>query len=483
MRYSEEGRREKQLKRKKTLIILCALLVLIIGGIVIVNAVEKHVESISTIDEVVFAADADSLTEIKWTFEDKTLDFVKTDDVWTYSGDDSFPVDQEEISYLIENFAEVHASFIIEDVEDYSQYGLDDPEAEITFVTSDGETTLSCGTFSTMDSKRYISINGGTVYLIDDDIEEYLSSEKDDYLDNDEIPYYQQIESVELTGDSNLSLIYEEDATYDYTTSYNYYLKDGDTYLPLSDSFVTSFLGYFTHITFSDYVTYCVTDEELSNWGFDAPSLTIHVKGYGYDTDFTDDNDLGEEEDHYLYFKKIDDETIYLRVDESQIIYSYTADDYETLTGYNYESLRPTAVVDISASQVQTITASIDSDQYIIDAETIDDIVTYTVNGYEIEGSTIVSDITSLSVKEFDSTKALGTEEFSVTIVLNDEANTSLAISLYRVDGDSCLVTLNGETLGLVDRSQMSTLKEDFITTMLNLGKESTDEADQEISD
>ena len=288
------------MKRKKTLIILCALLVLIIGGIVIVNAVEKHVESISTIDEVVYAADADSLTEIKWTFEDKTLDFVKTDDVWTYSGDDSFPVDQEEISYLIENFAEVHASFIIEDVEDYSQYGLDDPEAEITFVTSDGETTLSCGTFSTMDSKRYISINGGTVYLIDDDIEEYLSSEKDDYLDNDEIPYYQQIESVELTGDSNLSLIYEEDATYDYTTSYNYYLKDGDTYLPLSDSFVTSFLGYFTHITFSDYVTYCVTDEELSNWGFDAPSLTIHVKGYGYDTDFTDDNDLGEEEDHYL---------------------------------------------------------------------------------------------------------------------------------------------------------------------------------------
>ncbi|MBO6242161.1 MAG: DUF4340 domain-containing protein [Butyrivibrio sp.] len=460
------------MKRKNTLIILCVILALVFVGIIAVNAVEKHVESISTVDEVVFAADSESLTEIKWTFENKTLDFVKTDDVWTLSGDDSFPVNQEEIAYLIENFAEVHASFIIEDVEDYSQYGLDDPEAEITFITAEDETTISCGTFSTMDSKRYISINSGTVYLIDDDIESYLTSDRDEYLANDEIPYFQQIETVDLTGDVNLSLIYEEDADYSYTTSYNYYLKDDTGYLPLSDSSVSTFLGYFTHITFTDYVTYCVTDEELTKWGFDSPDLTIHVKGYDYDTDFTDDNDLGEEEEHYLYFKKIDDETIYLRVDESQIIYSYTPEDYETLTGYDYNSLRPTSVVDISAPQVQTITANIDSDQYIIDAETIDDIVTYTVNGTEIEGSQIVSDISALSVKEFDSTLSQGVTEFSVTVVLNDEANTSLSITLYRVDGDSCLVSLNGETLGLVDRTLMTTLKEDFTRIMLNLGKE-----------
>ena len=431
-KYSEEERREQQLKRKNTLIILCGVLALIFAGIIIVNAVEKHVESISTIDEVVFTADSEALTEIKWTFEDNTLDFVKADDVWTLSGDDSFPVDQEEISYLIENFAEVHASFIIEDVEDYSQYGLDDPEAEITFITADEETTISCGTFSTMDSKRYISLNKGTVYLIDDDVEEYLTSERDDYLDNDEIPYYQQIETVDLSGDVNLSLIYEEDADYSYTTSYNYYLKDGDEYLPLSDSFVSTFLGYFTHITFTDYVTYSVTDEELTKWGFDSPDLTIHVTGYGYDTDFTDDNDLGEEENHYLYFKRIDDETVYLRVDESQIIYSYALEDYETLTGYDYNSLRPTSVVDISASQVQTITANIDSDQYIIDAEAINDIITYTVNGIEIEGSQIVSDISSLSVKEFDSSIEPGVSEFAITVVLNDDAATRLSIALYR---------------------------------------------------
>ena len=465
------------MKRKNTLIILCGVLALIFAGIIIVNAVEKHVESISTIDEVVFTADSETLTEIKWTFEDNTLDFVKTDDVWTLSGDDSFPVDQEEISYLIENFAEVHASFIIEDVEDYSQYGLDDPEAEITFITADEETTISCGSFSTMDSKRYISINGGTVYLIDDDVEEYLTSERDDYLDNDEIPYYQQIETVDLSGDVNLSIIYEEDATYSYTTSYNYYLKNGEEYLPLSDSFVSTFLGYFTHITFTDYVTYSVTDEELTKWGFDSPDLTIHVTGYGYDTDFTDDNDLGEEEDHYLYFKKIDDETVYLRVDESQIIYSYALEDYETLTSYDYNSLRPTSVVDISASQIQTITANIDSDQYIIDAETINDIITYTVNGIEIEGSQIVSDISSLSVKEFDSSIEPGVSEFAITVVLNDDAATSLSIALYRVDGDSCLVSLNGETLGLVDRSLMTTLKEDFTKAILNLGKEDTEES------
>ena len=77
-----------------------------------------------------------------------------------------------------------------------------------------------------------------------------------------------------------------------------------------------------------------------------------------------------------------------------------------------------------------------------------------------------------MSVKEFDSTLSQDVTEFSITVVLNDEANTSLSITLYRVDGDSCLVSLNGETLGLVDRTLMTTLKEDFTRIMLNLGKE-----------
>ncbi len=466
------------MKRKKTLIILCALLALTFGGVLIVNAVEKYVESISTIDVIVFTADADNLTEIKWTFENETLDFVKTDDNWALADDSSFPVDQDAISELIENFAEVHASFIIEDVEDYSQYGLDAPEAEICFTTADSETTISCGTYSTMDSKRYISIDGGTVYLIDDDVEEYLSSNRDDYLDNDEIPYYQQLKSIDVTGDSSLSIIYEEDAGYDYTTSYSYYMKDNDTYLPLSDSFVSSFMGYFTHITFTDYVTYCVTDDELTKWGFDSPCLTIKVDGYGYDTDFTDDNDLGDEELHTLNFVKIDDDTIYLRVDESQIVYSYTVADYESIIGYDYNSLRPTAVVDISADILQSITASVDTTSYTIDAEIINDIVTYTVDGTEVSGSQIVNDITSLSVKEFDSTIEKGPEEFAITLVLNNDDKTSLKIELYRVDGDSCIATLNGETLGLIDRSFMTTLKEDFTTTILNIGKETSEETE-----
>ncbi len=465
------------MKRKRTLAVLLAALVVVFGGVIAANAFEKHVESISTVDEVVFTLDEDALTEVKWTYEDTDLDFVKADDVWKSTDDDSFPVDQEAFSTFLQNFAEVHASFIIDEVEDYEQYGLAEPEASITFVTADGETTISCGTFSTMDSQRYIMLEQGTVYLIDDDIEEYLTSNRDDMMDNDDIPYLASVDSIEVTGAQNMSIIYEEDADYTYTTSYNYYIVNGDEYLPLSDSLVTTYMDLFTHTDFNDYVTYTATEEQITKWGLDDPDISVHVKGNGYDTDFTDDNDLGEEIDHTLYFSKIDDDNVYLRVDDSSIVYSYPVEDYQTLIDTDYNALRPTQVVDITAETISSITASVDSDSYTIEVDNSGDETVYTVNDIETAADTIVDDITELAITEYDSSATPGTEEFNICLVLNDDDSTTLDIHIYRVDGDQCLVELNDEILGYMDRSLMTTLKEDFAGTILNLGKEEDEAA------
>ena len=53
------------------------------------------------------------------------------------TGDAAFPVDEEKIQERLELFRAFGVSFIIEDVEDYGQYGLDKPICTICLSTAD----------------------------------------------------------------------------------------------------------------------------------------------------------------------------------------------------------------------------------------------------------------------------------------------------------------------------------------------------------
>ena len=69
-------------------------------------------------------------------------------------------------------------------------------------------------------------------------------------------------------------------------------------------------------------------------------------------------------------------------------------------------------------------------------------------------------------------------QEMEFTISLDNADYPTLTVSVYRYDGESCLVQLNGETQGLVSRSQISTLRE--AVTAIALGKaDSADSAAQ----
>lgn len=289
------------MKRQKNLLILGGVLVALCAVIAIVSGVEKHIDKISTVSEDIVNIDADALTQISWTADSKTLTFVKGDDGWTQSGDDAFPVDQEKISNLLEHFAPLTASFVIEDVEDFGQYGLDDSTATATLTTADGDTTLQFGTYSTMDSKRYVTLGDGTVYLIDDDVTEALSTDHDDFMQTDAVPDYDTIDSIVATGETAFTASYLPDETHTYTDDYDYYAVDGDSYTALADSKIKSFITKLKNLDYTDYLTYRATtadtlrpDEALSlDWDsvtrveftLDDTTYTITHKGDKYTLD------------------------------------------------------------------------------------------------------------------------------------------------------------------------------------------------------
>lgn len=59
--------------------------------------------------------DVDSVESISWENESESLAFHK-EDGWIYDDDTAFPVNEEKINELIEQFEQFSAAFIIEEV-------------------------------------------------------------------------------------------------------------------------------------------------------------------------------------------------------------------------------------------------------------------------------------------------------------------------------------------------------------------------------
>ncbi|MCD8231013.1 MAG: DUF4340 domain-containing protein [Clostridiales bacterium] len=374
------------MKRKKNLVILVVVVAVLCCVIGIEQAVTKHVDSINTTDEVILSFDQDSITNISWTYEEETLTFDQTDDGWCDSDDADFPVNQDTMADFLSWFEEVHACFIIDDVEDYSQYGLEDLQCTITLTTEDGETTVSVGDYSTMDEQRYIEIGDGKVYLVEDDILESITTDRDEFMQNDETPSIVTLEELTVSGRTELDAVYNEEGKYSYTDSYNYYqVEDDGTYLILDDSSVESYLSSLGSLSLTNYVTYTASSADLSDYGLDDPAYTITVTGTveveteeeetedeSEDaTDETETEDTAAEEDDETEAEEVETEdvefviyigvvtepaeedgeedtvTAYARVGDSEIIYQLTTSDYESVRAASYDDLRPTAVVSL----------------------------------------------------------------------------------------------------------------------------------------
>ena len=114
-----------------------------------VSRYQEHKEQIKTSDQIILEIPEDSVTALSWTYDGQSLAFHK-DDVWYYDEDETFPVNEDAISALLEGFQSFGVSFIIEEVEDYGQYGLDDPERTITldYTTEDEDGNETAHTVS-----------------------------------------------------------------------------------------------------------------------------------------------------------------------------------------------------------------------------------------------------------------------------------------------------------------------------------------------
>lgn len=454
-------------KATKLYALLGVLLVVCIAAFAVSRYEEKK-EQIKNSGEVILEIPTDSVTALSWTNESGTFSFTK-DETWVYDDDNAFPVDEEKINNLLEQFTSFAAAFAIDDVEDYAQYGLDEPVCTIHITAGEESFTVELGDFSKMDEQRYISIGDGKVYLVSHDpLEEFDAVLRDMILD-DTIPEFDTAEQIEFSGSENYTIIRDEDGKS--ICADDIYFTDGQ---PLDTDNVDAVLSAIQSLSLTNYVSYNVTDEELTTFGLDDPELTIKME-YS-----TRDDDGNVEESGTLLLRisrnpeevaayeeavekdedDLPDVTCYVRVGQSQIVYEISQSVYDQLTAVSYDTLRHQKLFTADFDTVTSIDVALSGENYTFtynppeDKDDEDAEGTWTYNDEEFDVYDLRTALRAVSASSFTDETPTGQEEISLTVHLDNEDFPTFTLTLHRLDGTNCIATVDGKAVALVSRSQ-----------------------------
>lgn len=457
------------MNRSKKLYILLGILAVACIATFAVMQMEERKEQIKETGEIILELPSESVEALSWECAGNSFTFHR-DGIWLYNEDENFPVNEEKVNELLEQFQSFSAAFVIEDVEDYGQYGLDDPVCTISLATADQTYEVRLGDYSKMDSQRYVSIGDGNVYLVKHDPLDEYDAILSDMIDYDEIPSFDHVTQIQFAGAETYSISYQKDSTDSYSTDDVYFTQRDGKNLPLDTSRVDSYLQSITALNPVNYVSYNVTDEELQTYGLDTPELTITV-------DYATEVEDGEEDTNtFVLYVSPDPEDVktaeeaedggeaeisaYIRVGESQIVYEVSSSNYKKLAAASYDDLRHPEVIWADFSDIQQIDISLEGSSYTLVSEKDGDERTWTCQEEELEIADLQSALGALTADEFTNEQPSQKEEIGLTIHLGNKNFPQVQIKLYRYDGSRCLAAVDGESVSLVERKAVVDLIE-----------------------
>ena len=312
---------------------------------------------------------------------------------------------------------------------------------------------VELGGYSTMDDKRYVTLGQGTVYLIDDDLLSYIPESRDGLMQQDGVPQYDTVEEIEISGASPLSIAYLPQEALSYTDAYEYYAVEGESYRALDTQKVTDFMQALQNLGYTDYATYQASEQSLEDYGLASPEMTVSVV-------YT----LDEQEASFtLALGQDADGNGYVRMEDSEIIYRVGQEEYEAVLHTSYDTLRPAEVLALDWDKVEQIDITLDGQTYEVQAGS-----GYSIGEEEVDLEAVQSAVDALAVNTFLTDEPEKAQEIAFTVYL-DGWQAPLEVTAYQYDGENCLVQLDGETLGLVERQLVVALKEAVNAVVLEL--------------
>ena len=456
----------------KKLYLLLGVLALVCGAVFLASRIQQYQEAIRSGTTTVLTLDTSSATVLSWEYAGNSFSFHKGDQ-WVYDADEAFPVDQTEIGTLLGQFEQFTADFTIENPEDLSQYGLDDPTCTIRIETADGSYDILLGDYSQMDQQRYVSIGDGNVYLASSDPLDVYNVLLAGLIQNDETPDFDGVAAIRFTGADDYTVTYQADNTATYSSDDVYFTKLGSQTLALDTSRVNSYLSTITYLNLTDYVTYTADGDALAIYGLDDPELTVSVDYTVTDEDGTETAEtftlaLSRDPEQRETDDDEGDVTAYVRIGDSAIIYQITADEYNSLMAATRSDLRHQEILWANFTDIQQVDVTLEGETYTLTVETDDDEHVWYYGEEKLSIGDFQSALTGLTAATFTTEQPSGKEELQLTVTVDNENVSTVEIAIYRYDGSFCLVTVDGTPTALASRSAAMDLVEAVNAIVLN---------------
>lgn len=413
---------------------------------------EKETEENDTSVDLV-SLEADDITAVSFTADQDNVEFDKKDDTWTEKSDANFPVNQDTVDSAVKGVASLTADQEISDVEDMSQYDLDNPQNTITLTTADGDTSLQIGMESS-NNQYYVkkADDDKNVYLVSSTSIEPFMGTLYDFAESGTFPSVTSATITDVKVDKENSYELTQDAD-----NLFWNVSDGKTTEKADTTkagTVTSAIG---SLAYDKFVDYNCTDD--SKYGFDNPYAVITVKyaeeeavesdedseestdadteesttdeaaaDTSEDADASDEDSSEEEQETQTVEKTltiyVGDETgddRYVKVDDSKEVYTITKDSLTDILDSTMSDFYNLTVSYVSSNDLDSLEVqSADGDHTInIVTETVkaedEDTTDDTDSDTTDESSTETSDESSTDTDSSDESSSDDEEETTTT--------------------------------------------------------------------
>ena len=418
--------------------------------------------------------DPDQVTSLTWQYEEETISLEKDqENNWTYPADAAFPLDQSYPDAMVQALKEIQAAKTIENVEDLSEYGLENAVCSIT-VQGEKEYQLAIGEETGLGGQRYLSIGDGNVYLVDASLLDTFALGLYDIVEKETIPSMTDLRGVQITTNAGtLEMEYQEDSGLAYSDQYTWFWKTDGGYTALDTDLAESLVQNITGLTWNSCVEYQASADDLGRYGLDKPAATVTVRyteTSQVETNETDEN--GEpvyetqqtDKTFVLELGDYDGDTCYARLGGSSMVYQVDGTLCDAILAANGTDLLPQDVILLDWSQVTGVEIQLDGEAYTLEKtvqETTDeDGATTETYVYQRDGKTVeITDaldrLQELEPTGSDANAAGNKTEIVFTFQQDNASYPAVELAFYQYDSSSCLVGLNGETRLLVDRDSV----------------------------
>ncbi|MCR5784267.1 MAG: DUF4340 domain-containing protein [Eubacterium sp.] len=175
----------KQIKQMKIMLVILVLVIICVAGVMFYNKTQSDKEAASEAEKTLCEIDSADITAFSYMLDGSEYSFALEDEAWVYEGDSSLSISTDAVEEMLSAVSAVAYTEVVEDAEDLSSYGLDEPTNVITITTADETYVFTIGDKNAITYDYYMLYNDDdTIYTVSSDLTDAFSASLDDLLED-----------------------------------------------------------------------------------------------------------------------------------------------------------------------------------------------------------------------------------------------------------------------------------------------------------